>query len=171
MLRPSERWFWTYCPQKDRLLLDISDEAQFCAPFSAAQLNCLPRQQALSMAEAEAFWAIDDSLQILALPAALRLELCLTALCAPFLQQTAHKSWYFQPGQSYAAQPFELVSLSGQSQQYALVLGGDADCVSCLLLGDIVTLSGKTLPRLQWLRVLRNRVTPLQTDVAYRYSA
>ena len=63
------------------------------------------------------------------------------------------------------------MSLSGQSQQYALVLGGDADCVSCLLLGDIVTLSGKTLPRLQWLRVLRNRVTPVQTDVAYRYSA
>ena len=116
MLRPSERWFWTYCPQKDRLLLDISDEAQFCAPFSAAQLNCLPQQQALSMAEAEAFWAIDDSLQMLALPAALRLELCLTALCAPFLQQTAHKSWYFAAGLDCAAQQFELVKLCGQSR-------------------------------------------------------
>lgn len=171
MLRPSERWFWTYCPQKDRLLLDISDEAQFCAPFSAAQLNCLPRQQALSMAEAEAFWAIDDSLQVLALPVPLRLELCLTALCAPFLQQTAHKSWYFAAGLDCTAQQFELVKLCGQSQQYALVLSGDADCVSCLLLGDIDTLSGKTLPRLQVVRVLRNRISQIQSDIAYRYSA
>ena len=80
MLRPSERWFWTYCDKKDRLLLDISDEAQFCSPFGLSQLIQQPHKQPLSMAEAQAFWAIDDSLQQLDLPPAVRLELCLTAL-------------------------------------------------------------------------------------------
>lgn len=171
MLRPSERWFWTYCPSKDRLLLDISDEIQFCSPFTASQLVTQPRQQALSMAEAETFWAIDDSLQQLDMPAAVRLELCLSALCAPFLQQLAHKSWYFELGNQCDAAECDLVMLKGLTSQYALVLAAEADCVTCLLLGEISTLAGKVLPRLQVIRVLRNRISALDVVLPYRHSA
>ncbi|MDP2713265.1 cell division protein ZapC domain-containing protein [Rheinheimera sp.] len=171
MLRPSERWYWTYCPQKDRLLLDISDQAQFCSPFSASQLVQQPRQQALTMADAEAFQLIEDSLQQLDMPAAVRLELCLTALCAPFLQQQAHKSWYFQQGSSADSAQYDVVMLRGLSSQYALVLSADSDCVNCLLLGELSTLAGKQLPRLQVIRVLRNRVSPLNIAIPYRHSA
>ena len=171
MLRPSERWFWTYCPTKDRLLLDISEQAQFCSPFAAAQLNQQPQHQALSMAEAEMFWAIDDSLQQLELPDAVRLELCLTALCVPFIQLQAHKSWYFQPAEHSDASLFELVTLRGMSSQYALIVGAESQSVMCLLLGEINTLAGKVLPRLQLVRVLRNRVSRINATAAYRHIA
>jgi cell division protein ZapC len=171
MFRPSERWYWNYCPKKDRLLLDISDDAQFCSPYSAAQLLQQPSRQPLSMAEAEVFWAIDDSLQQLDLPAAVRLELCLTALCAPFLQQQAHKSWYFQQGAQCDAAQFELVTLRGLSSQYALVLSAETDSVTCLLLGELSTLAGKALPRLHVVRVLRNRISTLNLTVPFRHTA
>ena len=168
MLRPSERWFWTYCPNKDRLLLDISDEAQFCSPYSGNLLRQKPQQQALSMAEAEMFWAADDSLQQLDMPAAVRLEICLAALCAPFIQQQGHKSWYFQQLNAYQAKPFELVTLRGLTTQYALVVATEEQSVCCLLLGDIDTLAGKALSRLQFIRVLNNRVAPLAVAASLR---
>ncbi|WP_273024033.1 cell division protein ZapC domain-containing protein [Rheinheimera sp.] len=171
MLRPSERWFWTYCNKKDRLLLDISDKAQFCSPFAQSQLIQQPQKQPLSMAEAQAFWQIDESLQQLDLPAAVRLELCLTALCAPFVQQQAHKSWYFQQGQQYEPAQFDVVTMRGLSSQYALVLSTDTECANCLLLGEITTLAGKVLPRLQIIRVLANRISSLKTTVSYRQIA
>mgnify|MGYP006138725673 CR=1 FL=1 len=168
MLRPSEHWFWTYCPNKDRLLLDISDEAQFCSPYSGNLLRQKPQQQALSMAEAEMFWAADDSLQQLDMPAAVRLEICLAALCASFIQQQGHKSWYFQQLNTYQAKPFELVTLRGLTTQYALVVATEEQSVCCLLLGDIDTLAGKALSRLQFIRVLNNRVAPLAVAASLR---
>ncbi len=171
MLRPSERWYWTYCPTKDRLLLDISDQAQFCSPYAAVQLIQRPNHQPLSMAEAETVWAVDDSLQQLDMPAAVRLEICLTALCTSFLQQQAHKSWYFQQGDKYNAVPFELVLLRGLNSQYALVLSVETECVTCLLLGEVNTLAGKLLPRLQIIRVLSNRVSGVANCNAVRHSA
>lgn len=168
MLRPSEHWFWTYCPNKDRLLLDISDEAQFCSPYSGNLLRQKPQQQALSMAEAEMFWAADDSLQQLDMPAAVRLEICLAALCAPFIQQQGHKSWYFQQLNAYQAKPFELVTLRGLTTQYALVVATEEQSVCSLLLGDIDTLAGKSLSRLQFIRVLNNRVAPLAVAASLR---
>lgn len=171
MLKPSERWYWSYCQTKQRLLLDLTVEAQFCSPFTASQLLYLPQQQALSMAEAEAFWAIDNSLQQVDLPAAVRLELCLTALSCQFLQQQAHKSWYFQQGVECKAALFDVVVLRGLSSQYALVVAAEPDCVSCLLLGELSTLAGKHLPRLSVVRVLRNRVSPLDVSIPYRHTA
>ena len=171
MLRPSERWNWSYCQTKQRLLLDLSAEAQFCSPFSGSQLLYLPEQQALSMAEAEAFWAIDNSLQQVDLPGAVRLELCLTALSCQFLQQQAHKSWYFQQGAQCNAVMYDVVMLRGLSSQYALVVGAETDCVSCLLLGELSTLAGKMLPRLAVVRVLRNRINALDVSIPYRHSA
>ncbi|QBL10894.1 hypothetical protein E0Z06_07320 [Rheinheimera sp. D18] len=171
MLRPSEHWFWTYCAQKDRLLLDISNEAQYCSPYSAAQLAYKPQQQPLSIAEAQAFWHMDDSLQQLDIAPAVRLELCLSGLSAFFMQQQAHKSWYFQQGTGCDAKQFDLVILRGLSNQYALVLNAETDCVTCLLLGDISTLAGKHLVRLNVVRVLRNRISRFKVDAAYRYTA
>lgn len=171
MLRPSERWYWSYNQTRDRLILDLSDDAQFCAPFSAGQLLHIPSRQALSMAEAEAFWAIDNSLQALELPAAVRLELCLTALSCQFLQQQAHKSWYFQQASHCDAQLFDVVTLRGLSSQYALVVAAEPDCVSCLLLGELSSLAGKALPRLTVIRVLRNRISELDVAIPYRHIA
>lgn len=171
MLRPSEHWYWSYCSATDRLVLDISKEVQFCSPFAAAQLLQLPQQQPLSMAEAQAFWNLDASLQQLELPAAVRLELCLTALCAPYLQQQAHKSWYFQQGGQCDAVQYDVVMLRGLSNQYALILSAETECVNCLLLGELTTLAGKVLPRLQVIRVLRNRISTLNLAMPYRHSA
>ena len=171
MFKPSERWCWHYCPDKDRLLLDISAQAQFCSPFNAAQLAQRPAHQALSMAEAEAFWAIDDSLAQLGLPAERQLELSLTALAASYLQLQAHKSWYFQQGAPCTAKQYDVVTLRGLSTQYALILSAETDAVTCLLLNEMTTLSGKVLPRLQVIRVLRNRVNTLDITVPYRYTA
>ncbi|MBZ9610750.1 cell division protein ZapC domain-containing protein [Rheinheimera maricola] len=172
MFTPSEQWIWHYCSEKARLLLDITATAQFCSPFSAAQLVYQPHQQPLTMAEAETFWAIDHSLQQLDMPAAVRLELCLTALCGSFLQQQAHKSWYFQQGSANTvAAQYDVVMLRGLSSQYALVLSADSDCANCLLLGDISTLAGKNIARLQVVRVLHNRVSALNVSIPYRYSA
>ena len=171
MLRPSEHWSWIYSAEKDRLLLDISAQAQFCSPFSGAQLALKPVCQPLSMADAQAFWEIDDSLQQLPLSPERRLECCLTAICAPFLQQLAHKSWYFQQGEQCDASPFALVTLHGLSNQYAVVVAADDDCVTCMLLGDISTLAGKTLAALQFIRVLRNRVRPYNVSTELRISA
>ena len=171
MLRPSEHWSWIYSADKDRLLLDISAQAQFCSPFSAAQLAVKPQHQPLSMADAQSFWEIDDSLQQLPLSPERRLEFCLTAICAPFLQQLAHKSWYFQPGEHCDVAPFALVTLHGLSNQYAVVIAADGDCVTCMLLGDISTLAGKTLQALQVIRVLRNRVRHFNVASELRISA
>jgi cell division protein ZapC len=63
------------------------------------------------------------------------------------------------------------VILRGLSAQYALVVGAESQSVICLLLGDISTLAGKQLPRLQLVRVLRNRISRVKTSCAYRHSA
>lgn len=171
MLRPSERWYWTYCFEKDRLLLEISDEAQYCSPFSGKQLMYLPKAQALSMAQAEAYWSISDSLQQLNIDAEQHLQWCLAALSAAFVQQQAHKSWYFQQGNKCDAMPYELVQLRGLTAQTAIVLSAEADCVTCLLLGEMNTLAGKTLPQLQVIRVLRNRISQLNLAEPHRRRA
>lgn len=171
MLRPSESWYWSYCQSKQRLVLDLNADTQFCSPFSGKQLLCLPEHQALSMAEAEAFWSIDDSLQQLDLPVVVRLELCLTALSCQFLQQQAHKSWYFQQGAECNATLYDVVMLRGLSSQYALVVAAEPDCVSCLILGELSSLAGKNLPRLSVVRVLRNRISALDVSIPYRHSA
>ena len=64
MLTPSERWSWTYCEQRDRLLLDISEQAQFCSNLTLQQLTVKPVQQRFAVNEAELFW------QYLEVPAA-----------------------------------------------------------------------------------------------------
>lgn len=171
MFKPSERWTWLYCPQKDRLLLDINKDIQFCSPFVGAQLLQLPASEPLSMAEAEAFWAIDDSLQQLDLAPAIRLELALTALSTAYLQQQAHKSWYFQAGAQCNASLYQLVTLTGLTTQLAVIISTEADCVTCLLLGDITTLAGKTLPRMYVVRVLRNRVNEYIQGIVLRHTA
>jgi cell division protein ZapC len=171
MLSPSERWYWTYCSKTEKLLLEISDNARYCAPFAGKNLVYQPKTQPFSMIEAEAFWLITDSLQQLDLADAERLEICLAGLSAAYLQQQAHKSWYFQQGSVCDAGLFELVQLRGLSSQIALVLAVETECVTCLLLGEISTLAGKQLPRFQVIRVLRNRISKLSLAKPYRHRA
>lgn len=171
MLKPSEHWYWTYSATQDRLLLEISTQARYCSPFRGAMLVLQPEKQPLSMAEAEAFWMIDDSLQQLDMPVETRLECCLAALASGFVQQQAHKSWYFQQGALCNARQFDVVVLRGLSSQYALITAAEDDSVNCLLLGELSTLSGKILPALQPVRVLRNRISALDINLPYRRRA
>jgi cell division protein ZapC len=171
MLSPSERWYWTYCSNTDRLLLEISENARYCAPFAGRNLVHQPKMQPFSMAEAEAYWLITESLQQLDLADAERLEICLAGLSAAYLQQQAHKSWYFQQGTVCDTGQFDLVQLRGLSSQTALVLSVETDSVTCLLLGEISTLAGKQLPRFQVIRVLRNRISKLSLAASYRHRA
>jgi cell division protein ZapC len=171
MLTPSERWQWNYCPKRDRLLLDLSDELQFCSPFSAAQLVIKPIQQALSINEAETFWAIDTSLQDLPLPDAVRFELCLTALSCGYLPLLAHKSWYFQQANSHNIELHSLVVIRGMNSQHAIVINTDQESSTCLLLESINTLSGKVLPRLHVVRLLNNRLSPVSKKNKLQYIA
>ncbi|WNO60959.1 cell division protein ZapC domain-containing protein [Rheinheimera sp. MMS21-TC3] len=171
MLTPSECWQWNYCQQRDRLLLDLNDELQFCSPFSAAQLVAKPMQQALSITEAEAFWAIDHSLQSIELSDAVRFELCLTGLSCAFLPLLAHKSWHFQQASAHVVALYSVVVLRGMSTQHALVVATDQESSTCLLLDSITTLSGKVLPRLHVVRLLNNRISPLTKNDKLRYIA
>ncbi|CAM3805693.1 cell division protein ZapC domain-containing protein [Rheinheimera salexigens] len=171
MLTPSESWQWNYCPKRDRLLLDLNDELQFCSPFSAAQLMAKPMQQALSINEAEVFWAIDNSLQALALPEAVRLELCLTGLSCAYLPLLAHKSWYFQQANNHSIELHSVVVVRGMNTQHALVISTDQESSTCLFLDSITTLAGKVLPRLHVVRLLNNRMSPLSKKNSLRYIA
>lgn len=171
MLKPSEHWYWTYDATQDRLLLEISAQARYCSPFRGATLVQQPQRQPLSMAEAEAFWMIDDSLQQVDMTAEKRLECCLAALASFYVQQQAHKSWHFQQGSACNARQFDVVMLRGLSSQYALIVAAEDDSVNCLLLGELSTLSGKVLPALQPVRVLRNRISALDVSLSYRRSA
>lgn len=162
MLTPSERWSWTYCDKRDRLLLDISEQAQFCSNLAASQLTSKPQQQRFAIAEAELFWQYTDSLAPLALEQYQALELCLHAISCQYLQLQAHKSWYFPEQVTSRVQHGDLVSIVGADGRVAaLVIAEDADCVSCLMLNDVQTLAGKTIKRATVVRLLRNRVSPL----------
>ncbi|KKO46581.1 hypothetical protein WG68_04595 [Arsukibacterium ikkense] len=172
MLTPSERWSWTYCAQRDRLLLDISEQLQFCSELSAAQLTEKPQAKPLSMAEAQAFWNFRDSLQPLNLTDAGLLELCLHALAAGFAQQAGHKSWYFAEQAAAAVAEYQLVQLVGMHGPIpALVLQRDGDCASCLLLTEGYSLSGKLLKRCSILRLLSNRLAPVRPSQYFAQSA
>ena len=172
MLTPSERWNWTYCQQRDRLLLDISEQAQFCSNLTARQLLVLPAQQRFAIAEAELFWQFMEGLEPLALSQEQRLEMCLHALSYQYLQLQAHKSWYFPEQLTTDVKFAELVSIVGTAGRVAaLVIAEDADCVSCLLLDDVQTLAGKTIKRTTVVRLLRNRVSPLNQPTMLARSA
>ncbi|MBV2129817.1 cell division protein ZapC domain-containing protein [Arsukibacterium indicum] len=172
MLTPSERWSWTYCQQRDRLLLDISEHAQFCSNISARQLAVLPQQQRFAIAEAELFWQYMESLEQLPLNQEQRLEFCLHALSCQYLQLQAHKSWYFPEQVTTRVNHGELVSIVGTAGRIAaLIIAEDADCVSCLLLNDVQTLAGKTIRQTSVIRLLRNRVSPLNQPTMLARSA
>ncbi|MDX1677566.1 cell division protein ZapC domain-containing protein [Arsukibacterium sp.] len=172
MLTPSERWSWTYCPQRDRLLLDISEQAQFCSHLTSRQLTVLPVQQRFAIAEAELFWQFMDSMESLPLSDEQRLEFCLHALSYQYLQLQAHKSWYFPEQVTSRVQFAELVSIVGTAgRAVALVIAEDTDCVSCLMLSDVQTLAGKTIKAATTVRLLRNRVSPLNQPTMLARSA
>lgn len=172
MFTPSERWSWTYCQERDRLLLDISDQAQFCSNLTSRQLATLPMQQRFAIVEAELFWHYMDSLQSLALDNAQTLELCLHALSCQYLQLQAHKSWYFPEQVTSRVKHGDLVSIVGADGRVAaLVIAEDAECVSCLMLNNAQTIAGKTIKRATVVRLLRNRVSPLNQPTMLARSA
>lgn len=162
MLTPTEHWRWQYCPDKDRLLLDISDDMQFCSVLSGRQLREKPSKQPFSMADAAAYWGYYDSLSLLNLPQTLQLELCLHALASTYAQQGAHKSWYFIEHAPAVIFKDQLVEVEGKNGAIpALILSVDADCVTCMLLESGTTLAGKDLSRCTVLRLLSSRVQPM----------
>lgn len=172
MLTPSERWSWTYCQQRDRLLLDISEQAQFCSNLTSRQLVALPEQQRFSIAEAELFWQFMEGMETFAISHEQRLEMCLHALSYQYLQLQAHKSWYFPEQVSTRVQLADLVSIVGTSGRVAaLVIAEDADCVCCLMLDDVQTLANKIIKRTSVVRLLRNRVSPLNQPTMLARSA
>lgn len=162
MLTPGEQWRWDYCTERDRLLLDISNELQFCSPFPAKRLCQQPAAQPVSMAEAETYWSLWQNIQSLPFHKNECLELTLTALAAScFLQLQAHKSWYFSMMPAASIELYDIVLLNGENAASAIIIQQDPDCVSCMLLETITTLAGKVLPRCSVVRVLRNRVSPM----------
>ncbi len=171
MLTPSEQWTWHYCPQQDRLLLDIDDQLQFSSELSAANLNDKPVRQPFSLAEAEAFWRFHEALQPVIADDALRFELCLHALANRYRQLSAHKSWYFATQRAQDSGLYQLVQLQGKDTLLALVVASDLECVECLLLEDGESLAGKQLSRHTVIRVLRNRALPAEVDVGYARTA
>lgn len=172
MLTPSERWSWTYCEKRDRLLLDISEHAQFCSNLASQQLTIKPELQCFTAHEAELFWLYMDSLEALALTPAQALELCLHALSNQYLQLQAHKSWYFPEQVTAVVKHSDLVSIVGaDGRAAALVVAEDPDCVSCLMLSDVQTLAGKIIKRATVIRLLRNRVSPFSQPTMLARSA
>lgn len=173
MLQPSGSWYWHCCYKTQKLLLHISNELCFAAPFALKILHSQPCQQPFSITEAGAFTSYRQNLDRLDISESVRLELALTALAANYLQLQAHKSWYFsEQGQgACTAGMYDLVSLSGNCSVLALVVQEDADCLSCLLLEEAESLTGKILPRCAVVRVLRNRAETLLLPVSLARSA
>ena len=165
MLTPSEQWTWHYCPQKDRLLLEIDDQLQFCSELLGANLHSRIQQQPFSLEEAESYWRFHDALLPVISDDALRLELTLHALANRYRQLSAHKSWYFATQRSQDSALYQLVQLQGKDTITALVVASDLECIECLLLEAGESLAGKLLARSTVIRVLRNRATPIEQDV------
>jgi cell division protein ZapC len=164
MLTPSERWNWNYCKQRDRLLLDINEQLQFCSELSAKHLTEKPSAKALSVTEAAAFWHVWESLEQLPIAEAELLEFSLHAIAAGYAQHTGHKSWYFAEQPPCRIYKYQLVQLCGLYAAIpAVVLELDGDSAICLLLSAGFSLSGKTLNRCSLFRVLCNRLGPVST--------
>lgn len=171
MLTPSEQWTWHYCPTKDRLLLNIDDAVQFTSELTGTMLNQKIVHQPFSIAEAEAFWRLQDVLQVLVSDETARLEYTLHALANRYRQLSAHKSWYFATQRQRDIGTFQLVRLQGKDQIDALVIASDLECIECLLLATGESLAGKVLMRCAVVRVLRNRAQLLEVDVNLARSA
>lgn len=171
MLTPSEQWTWHYCPNKDRLLLNIDDAVQFTSELTNTLLNQKVVFQPFSIAEAEAFWRIQDMLQTVIIDEAERLECTLHALANRYRQLSAHKSWYFATQRLQDIGTYQLVHLQGKDQIIALVIASDLECIECLLLAAGESLAGKLLTRCSVIRVLRNRAQLLDVDVDLARSA
>lgn len=171
MLTPSEQWFWQYCAVKDRLLLNVGKDAQFVSELPGALLNEKVCVQAFSIAEAEAYWRLQDVLQGVVTDEVARLEICFHALANRFRQLTAHKSWYFATQRQQDVGCYQLVQLQGKDTVLALVVASDLECIECLLLAPGESLAGKVLPRCSVIRVLRNRAQLLDIDIRLAHSA
>lgn len=171
MLTPSEQWTWHYCPLKDRLLLNIDDAVQFTTELTGAMLNQKVVHLPFSIAEAEAFWRLQDVLHQVISDDAECLELTLHALANRFRQLSAHKSWYFATQRQQDIGAYQLVNLQGKHEINALVIASDLECIECLLLTAGESLAGKALTRCSVIRVLRNRAQLLDVDVDLARSA
>ncbi|GHG77183.1 cell division protein ZapC [Alishewanella longhuensis] len=171
MLTPSEQWTWHYCPNKDRLLLNIDDSVQFTSELTGTMLNQKVVHQPFSIEEAEAFWRIQDVLQVMVSDETARLEYSLHALANRFRQLSAHKSWYFATQRQQDIGAYQLVQLQGKDLITALVIASDLECIECLLLASGESLAGKALAHCSVIRVLRNRAQLLEVDVDLARSA
>lgn len=170
MLSPSERWSWYHCTRRHQLVLDMNTELAFSVPFASHLLHLPCMAEAFTMQDAELYWRLFESLSDAGLSRDMQLYFTLTGLAAiKFMRPQGHKSWYVADiANSKTLYEHHRAELVGQQVGHVLILQSDNGCSECLLLDDIVSLTGKKLVAGTVLRLLNSRLRPALHSMQYK---
>ncbi len=169
MIEPDIDWQW--CFQHPTISLQTRHGLLQCTvPLSVGVTQA---DEAFTLQQAEWFWLCRHALEPLQWPENALLCACIDAVAQlSFTQETGDKSFYLQPVSSVTPMngscvtAFSLVQVLGQNYALALVLASDQKQHRVLLLSDLDSLTGRTLPAGRTLLCRPDRLLPLGVSQA-----
>lgn len=166
MLQASKQWQWVACPNKNRLLLDLSDNMQLCTPYKLRQLtDTVLDNPRFSLEDAQFYEQVYNYLSEFELWSdAQTCQIALNATAAKFhLKPVLAKSWFFE--QYTGSQPSveAIVKLVSKSQTGDfLIIDHCPQASVCLNLSEVFKLDENiSIAQFEVIRILNNRVHPI----------
>ena len=165
-MQASKEWQWFRCSERNRLLINLAEDLQFCSPYRIHQLTGDSATNPLFCIDnAEFYHNVFDYLQSFNVwNDAQCCQIALNATAAKFhLKPMLSKSWFFHEYVGKADRTEAIVSLSTSQQAGEfLIVECDNESALCINLNKSFNLDENlALEQFQAIRVLNNRIQPL----------
>jgi len=177
LIKPGKDWQWIFCPDKDRLTLDLGADMVFVSAFSARSLVAGARKpQIFSIEQSQSFYHYIEQIdQQLSLPEDVVNHIALNAIAAKdFYKALTPKSWFFNTATSVSsAQTGKIVLLQSQHEtRHYLIVESNTKASTLLLIERCHQLSeGKSLDQFGLIKVMNDRLMPVPQRKAATSSA
>jgi len=166
LLQPTNNWFWHFCDEQQRVMLDMGDELElmFVSHYVVKKLVPAARDGGrFSVDDASLYYRFIDGLAATTLPAAVKVQTVLNAIAAiRYHKPLMPQGWFFREQVEVVAPEegmvIELDSVSGSHGSF-MVVECNQDTSLCLLLDAGLKLNEqKNLSQFDLVKVMNNRL-------------
>jgi len=177
LIKPGKDWQWIFCPDKDRLTLDLGADMVFVSAFSKRVLVAAARDpQLFSIEQSHSFYQYIERIeQQLSLTEAVVNHIALNAIAAKdFYKPLMPKSWFFNIATSVSsAQAGNIVLLQSKYEtRHYLIVESNTKASTLLLIERCHQLDeDKILDQFGLIKVMNDRLMPVHQRKAATSSA
>jgi len=164
LLKPTDEWYWRFCNDQQKVVLDLGDELMFVSHYPAKKLVPAARSGGrFSVEDASIYYQLLDGLGMTELPAAVKVQTVLNAIVAiKYHKPLMPQGWFFSEQLEVVAPEVGMVTMldtvAGE-EGYFLVVECNQDASLCLLLEPQLGLNEqKALSQFDLIKVMNNRL-------------